>query len=135
MTDLELARRLSAGRTKGPWTYESAGDKPTLLRDLRAEHPKHWKESEQAYSRGGWIPFSVTIADAAFIAYFGTHADSLLDELEALRSVAEAAKNRVSENCYCGPDDGMCAPCREQEELLDKALAAWRSLKTEGEGA
>ncbi len=110
MTDLELARRLSAGRTKGPWrTYDI--------------YPKDYGEvfGPAPTTLGDRITLGSS-ADAAFIAYFGTHADSLLDELEALRRIAEEAEIEHS------------GKSRELECPLCDAVLAWRSLKTEGEG-
>lgn len=40
-----------------------------------------------------------------------------------LLAVAEAASNRIAENCYCD-SGGRCAPCRDLEAVLDAKLNA-----------
>ncbi len=103
MIDLEECKRLCTGKTPGPWAWDS--------------------NNVLCCSTS----FELVIgqpANDAFIAYFGTHADSLLDELEALRTLAE--------NCETYFQVEQCRDCNTTG--IDAALSAWRSLKTEGEG-
>lgn len=86
MIDLTYARRIAEGRTKGPWHWYQQFDGKVRVED----------------DEEGPIAYLCQDADeqrrnAFFIAYFGTHADSLLDELEKLRRVAEAGDKLIAE--------------------------------------
>ncbi len=127
MTDLELARRLSAGRTKGPWhthpeeswkVYEDNHPNSDVLGGhlISVSSPKdHWSYG-----------MTSCLANARFIAWCGSNFDSLLDELEALRKVAEAASLLVSEMM-----DNRPMPQAIDHALTEsqEALAAYRALE------
>jgi hypothetical protein len=85
--DIDHAKRLSEARTDGPWTvgnpFDACDGMITVL-------------DKDGYTLVGDCCFGAqsdldAVAVVAFIAFCGTHFDSLIAELEALRKVAEAA--------------------------------------------
>jgi hypothetical protein len=78
--DIEKARLLIREKTSGEWRSRLANETSTALVLVeQAGLIAHCFSPKGRAHR---------IADAAFIAYFGTHASEILDELEALRAIA-----------------------------------------------
>lgn len=113
--DLEEFRRLIQGKTPGPWV----GFMDTVQQSTSFESPV----------RVCYVPgdtFATVDPDRSFITYCGTHAESLLAELEALRKVAEVtitAEATLHDNC------GGCNRCSIIYQDMRESIKAWRALR------
>lgn len=85
MIDLPNARKLSAARNSGPWSYtfEDPDGFPCAFLDSAKT-------------------VDITNDDLNFIDYFGTFADQILDELEAARKVVEAVESALKFSSQSG---------------------------------
>lgn len=111
---LDEARKLARGRTPGPWTWvnNSAKDDALIVSTVS----------------GTWVARTFNCdsgpcRDASLISFFGTYADSILDELEAARAVCEAAASVASE-----PLVNDILLCYSMGMELIARLAEYRSL-------
>lgn len=126
MIDLTEARAIAKARTAGPWRWMFAGRGDTDLPGWLLLN-KETRDSTQTWILDGVSDGNDHMVhgrdeDRNFIAYFGTHADAILDELEALRKVAEAAIAYVEDVCDIAHID------LKSHTALIKAVAAWRAL-------
>jgi hypothetical protein len=89
------ARKLSAAATPGPWEADLTEPDDVVL----------WGPSETFLANVGHsvltrvgIAFDIDAHNAALVAHMRNHWDAMLDRMEALERVAEAAR------AYCGAD-------------------------------
>lgn len=118
MLDLEEIKRLCGGRTPGPWFIKYIA---TALRIMRKSGPD--ASDLEGYDDVQNCPRD---EDAFFIAYMGTHADTLIAELTAARMVVDAAELFLDEFL----SKKTCAP-----GALQRALNEYRSAEPQSPDA
>jgi hypothetical protein len=124
MSDLiRRAKEIVSGRTPGPWSIDSVGDKHRLIYDLKAQHPKHWDQDDEAFRTGGWKPLNICDGDnTRFIALMGSVADEMLAVIEAAIQV-KANFMAVNDGFYTGLVPPEFVPLLDPLKALDTALA------------
>lgn len=107
MIDLDEARRISGATTRRPWRFVQVLDGIEARAILDAS--------------GYFFGRSDDLENGAFIVFWGTHADSVLAELAALRRLADEVAQEHGGK-HMEPECPLCS-----------ALVEWRYLKSEPE--
>lgn len=114
MIDLEKLKKLNAERTPGPWKYINNKDMSlsSQIYPILSEHMGYFDET------------ACTFKDWEFIAELANSLPAIIAELEALRKVADVARNEALSfnEEYCNQKD--CDRYYAAWEEMQKALSA-----------
>ena len=121
MTLLTRLREMEEKATKGPWATETTDrvwDGKVVLRNRFIVRPREPGQPSQQVAEF-FLQVPHCDDDAALIAATRNALPKLLAVVEAT-----SAYRKGSPDCYCGPDDGECAPCSALGKTVDVKLAA-----------